>query len=79
MQNSRVEKFGITDLTNLRNELMESGLDSFQGAQVLSVFLSGRGYGIGAEQARATVLRLEHAGCSYDCLQQELEQVALVM
>jgi len=79
MENSRVEKFALNELTNLRNELMESGLDSFQAAQVLSTFLAGRGYGIGTEQARAAVLRLENSGCSYDCMQRELERIALVM
>jgi hypothetical protein len=79
MENSKVEKFAVNELTNLRNELMESGLDSFQAAQVLSNFLSGRGYGIGAEQARDAVLRIEFGSCSYDCMQQELERVALVM
>jgi hypothetical protein len=79
MENSRIEKFGLNELTNLRNELMESGLDSFQAAQVLSAFLAGRGYGIGTEQARDAVLRLESSGCSYDCMQRELERVALVM
>jgi hypothetical protein len=79
MENSKVEKFAPNELTNLRNELLGSGLDSFQAAQVLSTFLAGRGYGIGAEQARDAVLRLENSGCSYDCIQQELERVALVM
>jgi hypothetical protein len=80
MENSRVEKFALSELTGLRNELMESGIDSFQAAQVLSTFLAGRGYGVGAEQARdAAVLRLERAGCSYDCIQSELERVAQVM
>jgi hypothetical protein len=79
MDNSRVEKFGLTELTNLRNELAESGFDSFQAAQVLSTFLAGRGYGIGTEQARAAVMRLDHGSCSYDCMQKELERVALVM
>jgi hypothetical protein len=79
MENSKIEKFGLNELTNLRNELMESGLDSFQGAQVLSSFLSGRGYGIGTEQARAAVLRLDHNGFSYERMQQELERIALVM
>ena len=41
MDGTRVEKFGLTELTNLRNELMETGLDSFLGAQVLSAFLTG--------------------------------------
>jgi hypothetical protein len=79
MENSRVEKFALSELTGLRNELMESGIDSFQAAQVLSTFLAGRGYGVGAEQARDAVLRLERAGCSYDCIQSELERVAQVM
>lgn len=79
MESSKVEKFGLNELTNLRNDLIESGLDSFQAAQVLSAFLAGRGYGIGAEQARDSVIRLEHGGCSFDCMQRELERVALVM
>jgi len=79
MEDSRVEKFALSELTGLRNELMESSLDSFQAAQILSTFLTGRGYGIGTEQARDAVLRLESAGCSYDCMQKELERVAQVM
>ncbi|MFT4114829.1 hypothetical protein [Silvibacterium sp.] len=76
---SKVEKFGDSDLSQLRNELLDAGLDSFQAAQVLAAFLSIRGYGIGTEQARDTVLRLENSNCTLDCMQQELERVALVM
>jgi hypothetical protein len=78
MKTSRVEKFEPSELRNLRNELME-GIDSFQAAQVLSAFLSGRGYGIGTEQARDAAMRIESAGCSFDCMQMELERVARVM
>jgi hypothetical protein len=78
-EGSMVEKFAVNELANLRNELMQSGIDLWQAAEVLSAFLAGRGYGINADQARAAVMRLEGAGCSYECMQTELERVALVM
>jgi hypothetical protein len=75
----KIEKFAANELSSLRNELMQSGIDSWQAAEVLSAFLAGRGYGVIPEQARAAVLRLEGAGCSPECMQSELERVALVM
>lgn len=78
-EGSMVEKFAVNELANLRNELMQSGIDLWQAAEVLSAFLAGRGYGINADQARDAVMRLEGAGCSYECMQSELERVALVM
>ena len=58
---------------------MQSGIDLWQAAEVLSAFLAGRGYGVIQEQARDAVLRLEGAGCAHECMQSELERVALVM
>jgi hypothetical protein len=78
-EGSGVEKFGVTELAGLRTELMQSGIDFWQAAEVLAVFLTGRGYGVNADQARAAVMRLEGARCSYECMQMELERVALVM
>jgi hypothetical protein len=75
----KVEKFAASELANLRNELTQSGIDMWQAAEVLSAFLAGRGYGVIPEQARDAVLRLEGAGCSHDCMQSELERLALVM
>ena len=75
----RIEKFAANELANLRSELMQSGIDLWQAAEVLSAFLAGRGYGVIQEQARDAVLRLEGAGCSHECMQSELERVALVM
>jgi hypothetical protein len=77
--NNKVEKFAANELTNLRNELTQSGLDVWQAAELLSAFLAGRGYGVVPGEARAAVLRLEGAGCSHECIQSELERVALVM
>lgn len=76
---SRVEKFATKELADLRNELMQSGIDSWQAADVLSTFLVNRGYGVSSQQARDAVLRLESGSCSYECIQHELERVALVM
>ncbi|GGH02785.1 hypothetical protein [Silvibacterium dinghuense] len=76
---SKVEKFENSDLSSLRNELLNAGIDSFQAAQILAAFLAMRGYGVGTDQARDAVLRIENNGCSLDCMQKELERVALVM
>jgi hypothetical protein len=78
-EDSRVEKFAMNELAGLRNELMHSGLDSWQAAEILSAFLAGRGYGVNTAQAREAVTRLEGRTCSYECMQLELERVALVM
>lgn len=74
-----VEKFTASELEGLRSELNRSGLDSRQAVEVLSAFLAGRGYGVIQEQARDAVFRLEGLGCSPECMQLELERVALVM
>lgn len=77
--NGKIEKFAANELINLRSELMQSGIDMWQAAEVLAAFLAGRGYGVIPEQARDAVLRLEGAGCTHECIQSELERVALVM
>jgi hypothetical protein len=76
---SKIEKFSPRELLNLRNELMQSGIDSWQAAEVLSGFLTGRGYGVSSEHARNAVSRLEEMGCNLECMQQELENLAFVM
>lgn len=78
-ETGKIEKFAANELTNLRDELMRSSIDVWQAAEVLSAFLAGRGYGVTPEQARDAVVRLEGAGCSHECMQTELERVALVM
>jgi len=75
----KIEKFAANELTSLRDELTRSGIDLWQAGEVLSAFLAGRGYGVIPEQARDAVLRLEGPGCSHECIQSELERVALVM
>lgn len=74
-----IEKFSDMELETLRTQLLRNGLDSWQAAEVLTSFLSGRGYGVSAISARDAVTRIERAGCDYDCMQAEIENLAKVM
>jgi hypothetical protein len=74
----RIEKFSITELTNLRNELLRGQLDSWQAADLAANFLAGHGYGASAENLRQVITSMEMSRCSIDCLQAALEGVAYV-
>ena len=74
-----VEQFTPTDLMTLRNELLQSGVDSFQAAEIVANFLSGRGYGVSNHEARTAASRIEVPGCTAEHIQAELERVALAM
>jgi hypothetical protein len=76
---SKIEKFTETDLENLRKQLMQAGIDSWQAADVLSGFLTGRGYGVSTQRARDAIARLEGTERDLDSMQLELERVAFVM
>lgn len=74
-----MERFSDTDLASLRSELLQSGLDSWQAAELISCFLSGRGYGVSSHGAREAATRIESVGCSFESMHRELEKLALVM
>jgi hypothetical protein len=74
-----IEKFTPSDLLTLRSELLQSGVDSFQAAEIVANFLSGRGYGVSSHEARGVVSRIELPGTTSDLIQAELERVARVM
>jgi hypothetical protein len=74
-----IEKFSMAELSRLRQELMQSGIDSRQAAELVVAFLSAHGYGTDSSRVADVLPRLEGYGCSVDCLQAELERVALVM
>lgn len=76
---SRIEKFPVTELAGLRTELLQSGMDSWQAAELVKTFLTGHGYGADPAMVREAVLRLETHSCSVECMQNELENVAYVM
>jgi hypothetical protein len=74
------ETFSTMELTALRNDLLQGGLvDSHEAAELLQVFLMGRGFGVSPQRARDAASRVEMAGCSLPVLQHELENLALVM
>jgi len=76
---NQIEQFAEADLSGLREDLMKSGLDSWQAADLISSFLAARGYGVSTQDARKAVFRMESIGCSIKCLQAELEKLAQVM
>ncbi|HEV3317763.1 MAG TPA: hypothetical protein VG488_12365 [Candidatus Angelobacter sp.] len=73
------DKFSVSEVAALRNELLQGGLDSFQTAELLKMFLVGRGYGISPESALDAAGRIEGMHCDVESLHKELESLALVM
>ena len=74
------ERFSTIELSALRNDLLQGGLsDSHEAAELVQIFLMGRGYGVSPQAALDAAFRVESAGCSMPILQQELENLALVM
>ena len=73
------QKFPDAELNTLRDELRQSGLDSFQAGELLRAFLVARGYGASPDDARRAAGRIEPLGCSLPMLQAELEALARVM
>ncbi len=73
------EKFSVTELSALRSELLSSGVDSWDAARLLQMFLAGRGYGVSPEAALDAAAKMEGAGCALEVMQKELEGLALVM
>src|SRR6478672_11802609 len=74
------DRFTMTELAALRNDLLQGGmLDSYEAAELLQVFLMGRGYGVSQTAALDAAGRVEMAGCALPVLQYELENLALVM
>lgn len=74
------DTFTVTELAALRNDLLQGGMvDSREAAELLQVFLMGRGYGVSQQAALDAAGRVEISGCSLPVLQRELEGLALVM
>jgi hypothetical protein len=72
-------KFAAEDVADLRSELLQSGLDTWQAAELISSFLSTRGFGISAEGARDMFLFMDPQHNTVEAMHQKLESVALVM
>ena len=79
MLQTGVEKFSEADLAGLREELRRSHLDSWEVGDVISSYLTMRGYGVSQDEARTMISRIEKTGYSLRSMQEELEKLALVM
>ena len=74
------DRFTAVELASLRSDLLQGGMiDSYEAAELLQVFLMGRGYGVSPKAALDAAGRVEMAGCALPVLQHELENLALVM
>jgi hypothetical protein len=74
------DRFTMTELAALRNDLLQGGMiDSYEAAELLQVFLMGRGYGVSPKAALDAAGRVEMAGCAMPVLVHELENLAMVM
>ena len=72
------QTFTPADLSSLRQELQQSGLDLWQAGELISAFLVGRGYGVCNSEARTAASRIESVGCSIQCMQEELSRLAMI-
>jgi hypothetical protein len=78
--NNDRDRFTTTELAALRSDLLQGGMiDSYEAAELLQIFLMGRGYGVSPKAALDAAGRVEMAGCALPVLQYELENLALVM
>jgi hypothetical protein len=78
--NNDQDRFTVTELAALRSDLLQGGMiDSYEAAELLQVFLMGRGYGVSPKAALDAAGRVEMAGCALPVLQYELENLAMVM
>jgi len=73
------DKFSVTELSALRTELVQNGLDPWQAAELFQLFLAGRGYGVSAQDAIHAAGVIEGSGCSLEVMQTELDKIAYVM
>jgi hypothetical protein len=73
------DKFSFAEVAILRSHLQSWGLDSFQVAEIVKMFIAEHGYGISSEMAFDAVKRLEGAGPTVESFHRELETLALVM
>ncbi len=74
-----VEKFPAFELSALREDLLQAGLDSRQVAEVVRGFLTERGYGVSFDDARSADLASEVRSGSLQRMQETLEKVAVLM
>jgi hypothetical protein len=75
----KIEKFKPEELTGLRLELSNSAIDSWQAADIVSEFLTGRGYGTSPDRIRHALAGMGGVSADFERMQEALEKIAFVM
>jgi hypothetical protein len=78
-ERAKVEKFSQSELTSLRLELNKESFDSWEAADIVCDFLTGRGYGVSTEHVRDVLTRVNGGARNFRQIQEELEKVVFVM
>jgi aryl carrier-like protein len=74
-----IEKFATTDLSTLREDLLRSGLDSRQVAELVRSFLAERGYGVLLDDVHKAAPSFFLWSGSLQRMQEALESLAVPM
>jgi hypothetical protein len=74
-----IEKFPTMDLSGLREDLLQSDLDSRQVAELIRAFLTERGYGVSFDAAQRAASSVNVMFRSLQRMQETLETVAVLM
>ena len=73
------KKFTITEVSAIREQLVQRIPDLFEIAEILQGFLVDRGFGISSNSALDAASKIGASGCSFAAVEAQLEAVALVM
>jgi len=74
-----IEKFPVKELTELREDLLQAGLDSRQVAELIRGFLTERGYGVSMDEANKAAGSPHVLFGPLQRMQETLEKVAVLM
>jgi hypothetical protein len=74
-----IEKFPVIELSGLREDLLQAGLDSRQVAELIRGFLTERGYGVSFDDSRSAAGNVEILFGTLQGMQETLEKVAVIM
>jgi hypothetical protein len=73
------DKFSPSEINGLRLELRRFTFDSWEFAEIVTDFLTGRGYGTCTEEVRDVMMRVEGGMRNVEGMLEELAKVAYVM
>ena len=74
-----IEKFPTLELSGLREDLLQAGLDSRQVAELIRGFLTERGYGVSYDDAHSAASNAEVLFGSLQGMQETLGKIAVIM